>query len=396
MYSVTQRIQNIKQPYGGYLPIKNFEVIKLDSNVELEEGEALSPVLVGLAVDYMTRVMGGTSVKEAFGISLAGAAMIKDSSNADKLAKAITGLDDSSIISACKLVGYDSVFRAGAQAYKDVKLINPSPVDISNIKVMVSRALTFFEQYGPIVCDGITFEGGYTDIVSSGDGDFLTSDTLWDFKVSVNKPTSKHTLQLLMYYIMGMHSIHSKLYENLKYLAVFNPRLNTIYRYPIEKISKDIIDEVSNDVIGYSPNIKCETAENLELSVKDVAFRYGVSENKIRNDCFSLGLPHMKKGNKYAIDEMSLIEWEVQQVFIPGGRNGKQLLPGYLAYIGLLKQQIAEAKQNGDKQKVNELKKLLRIQERRNPNSSVDSKAVGLTFLLVAILLYFIVYYLHL
>lgn len=67
----------------------------------------------------------------------------------------------------------------------------------------MNRGIKFFDQYGPITLDGFVFVGGYTDIVSSGDGDFLTKDTLWDFKVSKDKPKSAHTLQLLMYYIMG-------------------------------------------------------------------------------------------------------------------------------------------------------------------------------------------------
>ena len=39
---------------------------------------------------------------------------------------------------------------------------------------MVKRSLAFWKEYGPITKDGFTFEGGYTDIVSSGDGDYLT------------------------------------------------------------------------------------------------------------------------------------------------------------------------------------------------------------------------------
>ena len=58
------------------------------------------------------------------------------------------------------------------------------------------------KMYGPVVKDGFTFDGGYTDIVTAGDGDFLTFDTLWDFKVSIKPPTNANTLQLLMYYIM--------------------------------------------------------------------------------------------------------------------------------------------------------------------------------------------------
>ena len=52
-----------------------------------------------------------------------------------------------------------------------------------------------------------TFEPtGYTKIVNAGDGDFLTKDTLWDFKVSKSKIDRKQTLQILMYWIMGKHS----------------------------------------------------------------------------------------------------------------------------------------------------------------------------------------------
>ena len=48
--------------------------------------------------------------------------------------------------------------------------------------------MKFWEDYGPIVKDGFTFEpNGYTEIVNSGDGDYLTADTIWDFKVSKSK-----------------------------------------------------------------------------------------------------------------------------------------------------------------------------------------------------------------
>lgn len=52
---------------------------------------------------------------------------------------------------------------------------------------MVKRSLIFLEIYGPKIKDGLTFEGGYTKVVSAGDCDFLTRDTLRDFKVSKNK-----------------------------------------------------------------------------------------------------------------------------------------------------------------------------------------------------------------
>ena len=102
-----------------------------------------------------------------------------------------------------------------------------------------------------ITLDGFTFEpNGYTETVSSGDGDYLTADTLWDFKVSKSKPTSKHTLQLLMYWIMGQHS-GQEVYKSIQNLGIFNPRLNEIYLINVSTVSKDIITEIEKDIICY-------------------------------------------------------------------------------------------------------------------------------------------------
>lgn len=95
-------------------------------------------------------------------------------------------------------MGYDVCFRAGIIGYRPVKEIMPDAPTIENIRTMVNRCLNFWEEYGPVIVDGFTFEGGYTDIVSSGDGDYLTRDTLWDLKVSKEAPKNKYTLQLLM------------------------------------------------------------------------------------------------------------------------------------------------------------------------------------------------------
>ena len=170
--------------------------------------------------------------------------------NAKKLLKGIKGLDNESVSNACKLVGYDVCFRAGVIGYKPVDEIKPDSDTIENIVIMVKRSLAFWKEYGPITKDGFTFEGGYTDIVSSGDGDYLTKDTLWDFKVLKEEPKSKYTLQLLMYYIMGCHSIHPG-FQKIEKLGIFNPRKNKVYIASISLIDQEIIEKVSQDVIGY-------------------------------------------------------------------------------------------------------------------------------------------------
>ena len=79
---------------------------------------------------------------------------------------------------------------------------------------MIQRSIEFFKIYVPIKQDGFSFEpvngnkddydkmiktntgtyGGYTATVSAGDGDFLTTDTLWDFKVSKSAPTDRKSV----------------------------------------------------------------------------------------------------------------------------------------------------------------------------------------------------------
>ena len=98
--------------------------------------------------------------------------------------------------------------------------------------------------------DGLTFEGGYTDRVVAGDGDFMTENSLWDLKVSKRTLSKDQILQIIMYWRMGLHSVHPE-YKKIRYLCVFNPRLNVLYKLPVENISQEIIDEIEVSVIGY-------------------------------------------------------------------------------------------------------------------------------------------------
>ncbi len=265
MYSVTQRIRKIHQPYGGYLPIRAFHATALNDGQILFPSENIHGSLVGLSVDYLTRFMNGTPVNEAFRISLKGANTLdffqsmqhkknicEAACKAQELLSKITGLDDDSIFHACQLVGYDVCFRAGTAHYRPVDGIEPDSATIHNIRVMVQRSLSFLEHYGPVVKDGFTLKGGYTNTVSSGDGDFITSDTMWDFKVLKRKPSSRDTLQLLMYYLMGLHSIHPELHK-IQNIGFFNPRFNTVYLLKVSEIPEEIISEVEEEVIGYTP-----------------------------------------------------------------------------------------------------------------------------------------------
>ena len=252
MASVTQRIKEIKQPKGGYINPKLFAVTKIDDG-GLSLGEAVENIhagLIGLAVDYLTRTLLYGNPLDAFKISIKGATRIGEHEQAIEKAQSITDLSPTSITAACQLAGYDVCFRAGIAYYKPVQEILPDDNTIKNIEIMVNRAILFFKEYGPVVEEGFTFQDGYTSTVSTGDGDFITADTLWDFKVSVAEPKKEHTLQLLMYYLMGKRSTNKNLHS-IKRLGMFNPRLNKVYLLNISDIPDGVISAVEKEVICY-------------------------------------------------------------------------------------------------------------------------------------------------
>lgn len=399
MTSVTHRINEIKQPRGGYVKPKSFSIKEYNDGITLHENENIHASLVGLSVDYLTRFMIFKNVNEAFKISIIGANLLyayenthKKSHNVISLLNNITGLDDTSIISATKLSGYDVVYRSGPMGYKPIEEIEPDTDTIENIRTMVKRSLIFFEEYGPITKEGFTFEGGYTSTVGSGDGDFLTADTLWDFKVSKNDITNKHTLQLLMYYIMGKHSIHEE-FNHIKYLGIFNPRLNKVYTLDVNMIPEDIIKEVEDSVIGYNLDfvsqarvINDSNKDSLDiLSLKDLAERYGVSTSTITKHFFDFGLPHYKKGNKYQINLKDLEKWEGEQRFIPYRKNEIIVLPTYYKVLDVLNEKLERAKINKDKESIKELKKTIKGYKLKSSSDGM-SVVLGLVFLVIVII----------
>ena len=257
--SVTHRINGVPtlgipavvQPYGGYVSPRDFDSVALPGLRPLHDmkDENVNPGRVGTAVDYLARLVEGSPAEEAFFISLQGAAKVGEVDRCRHYLSRIRGTGDESIEAALCAVGYDAAFRAGGGAFRGV-LVEPNAQTIENVREMVRRSHGFFAMYGPVVMDGLTFPGGYTDTVSAGDGDFLTADTLWDFKVSAKPPTTKHTLQVLMYWRLGVHSTRPE-YGGVQNLGFFNPRLGMVYTLPVSRIPQSIIDEVERDVIGY-------------------------------------------------------------------------------------------------------------------------------------------------
>lgn len=257
MSSVTRVVRSTKQPRGGYVNPRTMTEIDMKSGTSLNPSENISPALMGLIVDYMSRFMLTGDATDAFDISVRGARNVEAVYGGGHLMRAcdlltsVTGLNRVSISAAYQLVSYDIAFRVGPAQYIDSLDRDVDETTARNAITMVKRTLRFVDRFGPITAEGMTFLGGYTDKVSSGDADFCTRDILWDMKVSKKGPTKDHTLQLMMYLLMGRHA-GCEWAEGIESIGVWNPRLDKAWTKRVDEIDGQVIEAIKHDIIGYS------------------------------------------------------------------------------------------------------------------------------------------------
>lgn len=252
MASIAQRIKEIMQPYGGYIPPKNLVVQQFKDGYELKPDESVSVNIVGTAVGYLTRYMLFDDKEDAFTVPLLGAQLADREDEARELLDDVDGLSPISILAACRLCGYDVVVREGKTYYTPVYGIRPDTDTVFNIEIMVKRTVKFFKEVKPVIGNCISFPGGYTDKTNSGTADFMSAGTIWDLVVSKYKPTTTHTLQLLMYALMWERCDLVATFPKVESVGVFNPRLNTSYTCDLSTISERAIKDVRRHVIGYA------------------------------------------------------------------------------------------------------------------------------------------------
>ena len=262
MYSVTERIKQVKHPVR-FIKVSDFTKIQFEDGKTLAPYENIDGSLMGRVVDYLTRTAVSGDLRGAFHYSIEGAkyadkiesrygGRADNLKEAERLLSEIRGFDNTSIIIASRLAWYDLWYRKPEAAMRYGRQdIFPDTPTVWNIRRMVRRSMEFLKSCGSAVKFDFTFEpDGYTQTVSSGDGDFLTADTLWDMKVLRSRPTTTHALQVLVYWVMGKHS-GQKIYSVITKIGLFNPRLNEEYVLDMSKVSPEVIKSVESEILCY-------------------------------------------------------------------------------------------------------------------------------------------------
>ena len=257
MRFVISRVNQIKQPHGGYVKPSAFTVTQYCDGRVLSESENIHATIISLTVVYLTRFLLCAEGKRAFEIPKKGA-LIAESMTGRKLMpqffsllSGITGIDDMSIVNTCKLVAFDVWYRnpAAASTAKPPERIVPDQDTVENIRIMLERTKSFWNNVAQASDMGFTSSNGQEQTIRFSEGNYLPEDTIWDLKVSKTGPTSKSTLYLLSNLILGHHSGKAEFTEITK-LGIFNPRLNRAYTIRVDQIPVETIETVEQMAVG--------------------------------------------------------------------------------------------------------------------------------------------------
>lgn len=255
-HCVTRCIQRIQQPYGGYLPKGMFQMDSFSDGCTEKEEERIKAAMsahgsrIGTTVDYLTRAYFGTCKRKMFDMAIKGAKLVNRLSEAEALIEKVCGMDVESIEAAYKLIGFEIVYLTKKRFYSPSRNKTCPDEVIYAIQQLGYRSEIFFETCGRMVSCGLDLRRGYGTIVTSGDGDFLTTDGLWDLKCTKKSWSKDWGLQVLVYLLMGLRADPLK-FQNVKVLGIFNAVRNESFKISLEDIPEETFYQVSRDVIGY-------------------------------------------------------------------------------------------------------------------------------------------------
>lgn len=226
--SASEYIEQINQPRGSYIPPGVLEVESLSKGVDtLNPEENVGPDLIISAVQYMARVKLGTPAEVVFRVPMFVARRLEGDAFVfkalDLIKTGIDDLDDESIINAVKLSAFGAPFFADPKSYESIEGINPDEATIQNVRTMVGHWLHFCDKYN---------------------AESPASDTFWDFEVSKSHSTEWQMFLSLMTWRRGLRLPHLWWFRGIRYLGIYNPRLDNLYRIPVDAIPKDVIAEV--------------------------------------------------------------------------------------------------------------------------------------------------------
>lgn len=246
--------------------------LQTDNYSELNrDDESIRPSLMGTLIDYLTRVL---ICKDLNAFDL-----IKTTNRAKplirQLRKEFKDLDNKQLtIENLKLIAKLCVLEQEFRAKKNTEFkhekIEFNQKTFDHIQIMLQRTVNFFERFGYPALSEFHVSIKLIDnmmVEVYGDGDYLLSNAIVDFKVTDKEPKRDYIRQLLVYYF-GLNDAELKSNkikrDEIKELIIFNPRADKFYKIDLDNVSPNSLNEVNRNI-----NLKLlELMDNLKQEEK--------------------------------------------------------------------------------------------------------------------------------
>lgn len=249
--------KRFSQTYENYLN-EHEEYQFSDKKYISRKGEKLNPGIISTVVDYLTKYLffPEQSIEKIFKPAVMGAKLLYqdelDSTGMDLIEelqvvprKIDTKIVDDLTRATYLKIYYQTESREVLELYNNFQTLNL--VDCSHILKITDRYLNFLDilkDHSTTILPAYEVKSD-RDKTIYGNGDFLTDKAIINFKV-YSKIAWKHNNNstiLAAYYLLGRYGINSNddiNWENIKFLVLFDARLNRVEYINIEDYAKEI------------------------------------------------------------------------------------------------------------------------------------------------------------
>lgn len=272
------------QPRGGFLPISQMEVgnLSLDSDYaekveKLLKNGNISDSLMGQCFDYGVKLeyidnrdpddcIKAIKLKmlSTFSTARCGARMIGEEENCrialDRLYQAYntpcTKYDRRKFIPIyAELARYEAISHSGNPNLKPMAS-KATKNEADALDYMINTTVCSFWDTIIIPSSGRSprFYGKGAKNVEVSACDLLFDDAIVELKYSKNEPTPRHTFQLLLYYLMGLHE-RPEIFKWLWKLIIINPRIGKFYSIETGLLDKEMLKHIELDIMGYETSV---------------------------------------------------------------------------------------------------------------------------------------------
>ena len=257
------------QPHGGFLSPDEMAIESISKEEDYEKKNSIlnnlgniSSTSLGLVFDYLFRLeyyldRGKPfmdAANNAFSIAYKGAMLSGRYYDLNELFEKLKTYYErrdknfrNILYTSCKIVNYDTIIRCGIFN----SFFRPPTMTTADAELM-NRMLHATKEYLKNKNElkfGMEFLAKDFKRIMRSDCDLIADDSLIDFKCLSKKITSKHTLQLIMYYILGIYE-EPEIFRNIKYLKIINPKLGLVYSYEISKIDYLKLSLIEEEIMG--------------------------------------------------------------------------------------------------------------------------------------------------